>query len=62
MRFSVSQSALDVALSVVSKGLATNSTLPILVGKYLKADEGTLNLQTTDHNISIRHNITANVE
>lgn len=62
MRFSVSQSALDVALSVVSKGLATNSTLPILVGIYLKADEGTLTLQTTDLTISIRHNIPANVE
>lgn len=62
MRFTVSQSALSAALSVVSKGMATNSTLPIVSGVYIKADEGTLEFQTTDLVISIRHRIPAMVE
>ncbi len=62
MKFSVSQSALDVALSVVSKGMASASTIPILSGIYLKAADGVLELQTTDLTISIRHKIAANVE
>lgn len=62
MKFSVSQSALDVALSVVAKGMATASTIPILSGVYLKAADGVLELQTTDLTISIRHKIAANVE
>ncbi|MCC6102331.1 MAG: DNA polymerase III subunit beta [Olegusella sp.] len=62
MKFSVSQSSLNLALSIVGKGLATNSTIPILSGIYLKAADGTIELQTTDLNISIRHKIPANVE
>lgn len=62
MKFSVSQSSLEVALSVVSKGMASNSTIPILSGVYLRAQEGTLELQATDLTISIRHKIPANVE
>ncbi len=62
MKFTVSQSALLKALSVVSKGMGTNSTLPILSGIYIKADEGTLEFQTNNLTISIRHLIPANVE
>ena len=61
MKFSVSQSSLAQALSVVAKGMATNSTLPILSGIYIKAEDGVLEFQTTNLNISIRH-IQANVE
>jgi DNA polymerase-3 subunit beta len=62
MRFSVSQSALSRALLVVMKGMATNSTLPILSGIYIHAEEGTLEFQSTNLTISIRHRIAANVE
>ena len=62
MKFTVSQSSLMKALTVVSKGMGTNSTLPILSGIYLRAAEGTLELQTNNLTISIRHLIPANVE
>lgn len=62
MKFTVSQSSLMKALTVVSKGMGTNSTLPILSGIYLKAAEGALELQTNNLSISIRHVVPANVE
>ena len=62
MKFTVSQSSLMKALSVVAKGMGTNSTLPILSGIYIRAFEGTLEFQTNNLTISIRHMIPANVE
>ena len=62
MKFTVSQSALERALAVVAKGMATNSTLPVLSGIYIRASEGMLELQTTNLTISIRHKVAANVE
>ena len=62
MKFTVSQSALSKALAVVSKGMGSNSTLPLLSGIYIKAEEGTLEFQTNNLTISIRHRIAANVE
>ncbi|MBM6774461.1 DNA polymerase III subunit beta [Olsenella profusa] len=62
MKFTVSQSALMKALAVVAKGMGTNSTLPILSGIYVRAGEGTLEFQTNNLTISIRHLIPANVE
>ena len=62
MRFTVSQSALARALAVVSKGIATSSNLPITTGVYINAHEGSLEFQTTNLNISIKHTIPANVE
>jgi len=61
MKFSVSQTSLSTALAVVSKGL-TSSTLPILSGIYVRAADGTLEFQTTDLSISVRHKIPANVD
>ncbi len=62
MKFSVSKSALISALSVVTKGMGANSTLPVLSGIYLKAYDGTLELQTTDLTIAVRHKCQAMVE
>ena len=62
MRFTVSQSALTKALSVVTKGMANNSTLPILSGIRISANDGTLELHTTDLSINILHKVPANVE
>lgn len=62
MKFTVSQSALATALSVVTKGMSSNVAMPILAGIYIKAYEGSLEFQTTNLDISIRHSIPANVE
>ncbi len=62
MKITVSQSALARALAVVSKGLGAQATLPILAGVHLSAHEGTIELQATNLNISVRHAIPANVE
>ena len=62
MKFTVSQAALARAISIVSKGITSNSTLPILSGIYLKANNGTLELYSSNLTISIKHQITANVE
>ena len=62
MKFTVSQQSLMRALSVVSKGMGANSTLPILSGVYIRAEGGQLELQTNNLTISIRHLIPANVE
>ena len=62
MRFTVSQSALAKALNVVGKGIASNASQPILAGVRIHAGEGTIEFQSTNGNISIRHAIPANVE
>lgn len=62
MIVTVNQAALAKALQVVSKGLSSNSTLPLLSGVYLKAQGSTLELQTNNLQISVRHCISANVE
>lgn len=62
MKFTVSQSALQRALAVVAKGMSGNATLPLLSGIYLRAQDGTLELQTNNYVISIRHKVSANVE
>lgn len=62
MKFSVSQSFLERALSIVAKGMASNSTLPILSGIYISATAGVIELQSTDLTISVRHKLAANVE
>ena len=62
MKFTVSQSSLAQALLIVSKGMATNSTLAYLSGIYIKAAEGTLEFQTANLTISIKHCIPADVE
>lgn len=62
MKFSVSQHALLTALSIVSKGMSSSSTIPLLSGIYVKAENGTLEFQTNNLTISIRHKISGNVE
>ena len=62
MRFTVSQSALSDAIAVVMKGIASASTLPILSGVLVRATDGTLEFQTSNYTISIRHRIAARVD
>ena len=42
MKFTVSQSSLTQAIGVVMKGVASASTLPILSGVLVKAQDGIL--------------------
>ena len=62
MRFTVSQSSLADALAIVQKGIASASTLPILSGVLIKAEDGVLEFQTSNYTISIRHRVAARVD
>lgn len=62
MKFSINQSELQNALSVVVKGSSTRSTLSILAGVYIKAEEGSIILQTTNLELSIKITCSALVE
>lgn len=62
MNFTVSQSSLQTALDIVMKGIGSNPSLPILSGVYLKAQEGTLEIQSNDLTVSIKHKMAANIE
>lgn len=62
MKFSINQSELQNALTVVQKGVATRSTLPILSGIYLDARGDSLTLQATDLELSIQYTVSALVE
>ncbi len=62
MKFSINQSSLSEALSVVYKGISTRSTLPILSGISIEASDDCLILQTTDLQISIQYTVDALIE
>ncbi len=62
MKFSINQSELQNALSVVQKGIATRSTLPILSGIYLESAQDKLTLQATDLELSIQYTVPALIE
>ena len=62
MRFTVSQSSLADALAIVQKGIASASTLPILSGVLIKAEDGVLEFHTSNYTISIRHRVAARVD
>lgn len=62
MKISIARSELLDALSVVGKGMSARSTLPILSGILFSADEGSLQLQSTDLEISVKHTAPALVE
>ncbi len=55
MKVSIARGELIDALGVVSKGMSARSTLPILSGILLSCSDGTLTLQATDLEISVKH-------
>lgn len=57
MKFSINQSELQQALSVVVKGSSTRSTLSILAGVYIQANQDCVTLQTTNLELSIKMTI-----
>lgn len=62
MKLSVARSELLDSLSIVSKGMSSRSTLPILSGILFSAEEGVLTLNSTDLEVSIRHSCPVLVE
>lgn len=62
MKFNISKTDFLNALNITSKGRSGRSTLPILAGVYIKANEGALTLQTTDLETSVRVSVAALVE
>ena len=48
MRFSINQSELLNALSIVQKGVSARSTLPVLAGIYVEAIGDQVTFQTTN--------------
>lgn len=62
MKVSVARGELLEALSAVSKGLSSRTTLPILSGIYVSAVDETVILQSTDLEISIKTKTKARVE
>ncbi len=62
MKFSITKSELQNALSVVLKGASTRSTLPVLSGIYIEAGADALILQATDLELSIQYKVTALIE
>lgn len=62
MKFSISQSELLNALSIVQKGISTRSTLPALSGIYVQTIGDEVSFQTTDLELSIQYTAAALVE
>lgn len=62
MKLTIEKGQLVQSVGVVSKGMSSRSTLPILSGIHLETDEGSLILRTTDLEISIQHSIPVLVE
>lgn len=62
MKFNINKSELLNALTIVSKAASSRSTLPVLSGVYIKAENSTLTMQTTDLERSIRYDVAALIE
>lgn len=62
MKFTASQVDLSFGLQTVAKAVSAKTTLPILSGILLKADNGRLNLTATDLEIGIECDVAAQVE
>lgn len=62
MKINISQSELNNALNVVSKGISTNSTIPVLSGLLLRATNNKLIIESSNLEFSIKSSINANIE
>lgn len=62
MRFTIDRDSLKSALSRAIKGVDMSSTLPILSGILITATEGSLRLENTNMEVSLRQRVIANVE
>ena len=57
-----SRDELTRALGIVSRGVSTRTSVQILAGILLEADDGKLQLAATDMELSLRTSLEANVE
>jgi DNA polymerase-3 subunit beta len=62
MKITIARSELLTALSVVGKGMSARSTLPILSGVLFSASDGSIVMQATDLEVSVRHTSPALIE
>lgn len=62
MKFSINQTELLNALSVVQKGISQRATMPILAGVYLQTTGDEVSFQTTDLEMSVQYTAAALVE
>lgn len=62
MKFTISRSELADSLRVVSKGLSSRSTLPVLSGILLNVKNNVLTMESTDLELAVRHVTTALTE
>jgi len=63
MKFSIARSDLLEALSAAGRALSARSTLPILSGILVEVSaDGTVVVQATDLEVSVRHSVRASVE
>jgi DNA polymerase III subunit beta len=62
MRFSVDRTALVDKLNILSRGVSTRTTLPVLSGILVQAGDGRLDLYATDMELSIKASLAAGVE
>src|SRR5919198_3433159 len=57
-----SRDELQHALGIVARGVSTRTTVQILAGILLEAQEGTLRLAATDMELSLRSSLEARIE
>ncbi|MBQ9001180.1 MAG: DNA polymerase III subunit beta [Eggerthellaceae bacterium] len=62
MRFSINQSELLNALTVVQKGISQRSTLPILSGVYVGTRGDEVSFQSTDLEMSVQYTVAALID
>lgn len=62
MKVTIEKSQLSRALTAVSKGMSSRSTMPILSGVFMEASGSRLTLRTTDLEISVQHIVDALIE
>jgi DNA polymerase-3 subunit beta len=62
MKLTIERTQLLQSLTVVSKGMSSRSTLPILSGIHLETQGGSLVFRTTDLEVSIQHSAAVLVE
>ena len=62
MKFTISQSEFQNALSIVQKGITNRSTLPILSGIYMETRGDEINFQSMDMKLSVQFTVPALVE
>ncbi len=62
MKFTCDRSALVDKLTVLARGVSTRSALPVLSGILLRAEDGRLDLYSTDMELSIKASLAIGVE